>query len=131
MNERLVQMLLVGAGGFLGANARYLLGLLATAHLGTRFPFATVFINVSGSFLLGLVGTLAAERWIPNPEPFRLLLGVGFLGAFTTFSTFEYENHALLQDGQWLLAGLNFVLSPVLGYLAVWLGVMGAQAWRG
>ncbi len=80
MNERLMQMLLVGAGGFLGANARYLLGILATAHLGTRFPFATVFINVSGSFLLGLVGTLAAERWIPNPEPFRLLLGVGFLG---------------------------------------------------
>lgn len=131
MNERLMQMLLVGAGGFLGANARYLLGLLATAHLGTRFPFSTFFINLSGSFLLGFLGTLAAERWIPNPEPFRLLLGVGFLGAFTTFSTFEYENHALIQDGQWLLAGLNFVLSPVLGYLAVWLGVMGAQAWRG
>ncbi len=131
MKEHLIQMLLVGAGGFVGANARYLAGLVTTAWLGTRFPFSTFFINASGSFLLGLVGTLAAERWLPHPESFRLLLGVGFLGAFTTFSTFEFETHGLVQDGQWMMAGLNFVLSPLLGYAAVWLGVLAAQAWKG
>lgn len=130
MSQHWIQMLLVGVGGFLGANARYLVGLLVAAHLGSRFPFATFLINVSGSFLLGLLGTLAAERWLQHPEQVRLLLGVGFLGAYTTFSTFEYETHALIQDGEWLLASLNFVLSPLAGYVAVWLGVVAAQAWR-
>ena len=131
MKDHLAQILLVGSGGFLGALARYGLGLAVAAHLGSRFPFSTFLINVSGSFLLGLVGTLAAERWVANPESFRLLLGVGFLGAYTTFSTFEFESHALIQDGQWLLASLYVVLSPLVGYLAVWLGVLAAQAWKG
>ena len=131
MTERWTQMLLVGLGGFLGANARFLIGLLVASQVGSRFPFATVFINLSGSFLLGLVGTLAAERWIAHPESFRLLLGVGFLGAYTTFSTYEFETQAMLGDGEYLLAGLNFVLSPVLGYAAVWLGMVAAQAWKG
>jgi CrcB protein len=67
----------------------------------------------------------------PNSEAMRLALGVGFLGAFTTFSTFEFESHALLDDGSWLLAATNIVASVFLGLLAVRAGIVLARAWLG
>src|SRR6185295_13365844 len=95
----LMPYLLVGLGGFIGANARLVVARLVGALFETRFPMGTFVINISGSFLLGVLGALVADRVTPNSEALRLALGVGFLGAFTTFSTFEFESHALIDDG--------------------------------
>src|SRR5262249_41541852 len=103
----LIPYLLVGVGGFVGAIARLLVARWVGALVETRFPLGTFIINISGSFLLGVLGTLVAEKVFPNSDAVRLALGVGFLGAYTTFSTFEYETHALFEDGSWLTATTN------------------------
>jgi CrcB protein len=121
--------LLVGVGGFIGANARFVVARLVGALFETRFPLGTFVINVSGSFLLGVLGTLVAEKVVPNSESMRLALGVGFLGAFTTFSTFEFETHALFDDGSWLTATTNIFASLFVGLLAVRAGIVVAKTW--
>lgn len=125
----LMPYLLVGIGGFLGANARYVLARAIGAGVATPFPLGTFVINVSGSFLLGVLGTVVAARLTPGSESMRLALGVGFLGAYTTFSTFEFETHALVEDGAWVMATANMALSLVVGFIAVRLGVALARSW--
>ena len=125
----LVPYLLVGVGGFIGANARYLVARWVAAFVDTRFPLGTFVINVSGSFVLGMLATIVTQKMFPSSEAARLALGVGFLGAFTTFSTFEYETHALFEDGLWLTATTNIVASVVVGLLAVRVGIVLAKAW--
>jgi CrcB protein len=120
--------LLVGIGGFLGANARFVVARLVGSLFETRFPLGTFVINIAGSFLLGALGTIVAQRISPHSEAMRLALGTGFLGAFTTFSTFEFETHALFGDGSWLMATTNIVASVVLGLIAVRAGVVAAGA---
>jgi CrcB protein len=117
---------MVGLGGFLGATARHGVNLLVARAWSRSFPLATFLINVTGAFLLGLFMTLAMERGAFGPTP-RLLVATGFLGAYTTFSTLEYESHRLAQAGSpgWALA--NLVGSVVVGYLAVVLGVRLAR----
>lgn len=126
---RFMPYLLVGVGGFIGANARFVLARVVGAMFETRFPLGTFVINVSGSFLLGILGTLVAERVMPSSEALRLALGVGFLGAFTTFSTFEFETHALLDDGSWITATANMFASLFVGLVAVRAGIVVARAW--
>jgi fluoride exporter len=121
--------LLVGVGGFIGANARYVVAAMVGALFETRFPLGTFLINVSGSFLLGALGVIVGEKVSPSSDALRLALGVGFLGAFTTFSTFEFETHALFEDGSWLVATANVVFSVLLGLLAVRAGIVAAKAW--
>ena len=121
--------LLVGVGGFIGANARFLLARLVGTLVETRFPLGTFVINVSGSFLLGVLGTIVAQKLTANSEAMRLALGVGFLGAYTTFSTFEFETHALIDDGSWLTATANMFGSLLAGLLAVRIGIVVAKAW--
>jgi fluoride exporter len=118
--------LVVGFGGFLGAIARFWLGGYIGDKMGTRFPYGTIVINCSGSFLIGFIVTVLAERthWSPN---WRYLIPIGFIGAYTTFSAFEYETFRVLQDGELLLAFLNVVVSVVVGFLAVWLGVIAGR----
>lgn len=128
---RIWPLILVGVGGFLGANARYLSARWVDAAIGGRFPLGTFLINVSGSFLLGLLGGVLAARLTPQGDALRLALGVGFLGAFTTFSTFEFETHALLDDGIWWTAAANVVLSVVVGLIAVRAGLVLARTWLG
>jgi CrcB protein len=118
---------IIGIGGALGAVARYGIGLWIGQRWGRSFPLGTFVINVSGSFLIGLLMTLLAERFTVNPQ-WRLLLVVGFLGAYTTFSTFEYETGALLKDGEWTFAMLNVILSVVAGFIALKFGEMIAKA---
>jgi CrcB protein len=129
MIARMLPYLLVGLGGFLGAIARYAVARWVGGITDARFPWGTFLINVSGSFLLGVIGGLLAERLVPHGDAVRLALGVGFLGAFTTFSTFEYETHALLEDGLWLTACGNVIASLLLGLIAVRAGLLTAKAW--
>ena len=121
--------LLVGAGGFLGANARFLIARSVGAAIDTPFPLGTFVINVSGSFLLGVLGAAVAGKFLPGSDALRLALGVGFLGAFTTFSTFELETHALLEDGLGWVATLNVIASVLVGLLAVRAGIVAGRAW--
>jgi CrcB protein len=123
----MMNALVIGIGGFVGAVARYGIAVWIGRRWGRSFPLGTFVINVSGSFLIGLLMTLMAERFTENPQ-WRLLLVVGFLGAYTTFSTFEYETGALLKDGEWLFAGLNVILSVIVGFVALKLGEVLAKA---
>jgi CrcB protein len=116
-----MNILIIGIGGFVGAVSRYGLALWIGQRWGRSFPLGTFVINVSGSFLIGLLMTLMVERFTENFQ-WRLLLVVGFLGAYTTFSTFEYETGALLKDGEWTFAMLNVILSVVVGFIALKLG---------
>src|SRR5437773_7780064 len=127
--RRLFPYVLVGLGGFLGANARFLVARSVGTLIEGRFPLGTFLINVSGSFVLGLLGAVVADRVVPNADALRLALGVGFLGAYTTFSTFEYETHALFEDGVWLTAVTNMFLSLFVGLLAVRFGIVAAKTW--
>jgi CrcB protein len=108
---------------------------IAARWLGTAFPWGTFFINLSGSFFLGWFMTELSERLMPGgggwlrPDDLRLTVAVGFTGAYTTFSTFEYESHGLLRDGDGL-AGMTYLFASVfLGLLAVRLGIRLAR-WR-
>jgi fluoride exporter len=121
-----VKYLLIVACGGAGSLARYLTASAVAARFGARFPWGTLFINVTGSFLIGLILTVLTERIEPHPY-WRLGLVVGFLGGYTTFSSFEWETYAAMREGFWLGAA-NIVGSVGLGYLAVWLGAMLARS---
>jgi CrcB protein len=125
--RELTKYLLVGVGGFLGAIARYWLGGWISQRMGTLFPYGTFAINISGSFLIGLIVTVLTESGHWDPA-WRYLIPIGFIGAYTTFSTFEYETLQSIQDGQFLMAGLNVALSVLLGFAAVWMGVVAGRA---
>jgi CrcB protein len=114
---------MVGMGGCFGAIARFWLGGLIYQKMGTRFPYGTFVINISGSFLIGFMLTVLTERTHLSAN-WRYLIPVGFIGAYTTFSTFEWETLGAVRDGQLLVAGLNVVLSVLFGFIAVWLGVI-------
>jgi fluoride exporter len=117
---------MVGIGGFLGAIARFWVDGFVHRKMGTRFPYGTFIINISGSFLLGFIVTVLTERTHLNPN-WRYLIPIGFIGAYTTFSTFEWETLGAIRDGQLWIAGLNVILSVVVGFIAVWLGVVSGR----
>ena len=119
--------LLVGIGGVVGALARYYAGLAIAQRVGTAFPVGTLVINVTGCFMIGLIGTLAAERaTLVSPEV-RLAAGVGFCGAYTTFSAFGLETVALVRTGALAEAALYVGLSNALGVLAIFAGFWFAR----
>ena len=122
----MTRCLAVAAGGALGSVARYTVALLVASVWRREFPLATFLINVSGSFIVGFVATWGAERAAVDPLV-RLLVITGFLGAYTTFSTFEYETWQLTQGRAFGLALINIVASVAAGFLAVQLGVMVAR----
>ena len=122
-----MNLVIIGIGGFIGAIARYVIASWIGQKWGRSFPLGTFVINVSGSFFIGLTMTLLTEKFMVNPQ-WRLLLVVGFLGAYTTFSTFEYESGNLLKDGEWMLASMNVALSVFLGFAALKLGEVIAKS---
>jgi len=115
--------LVVLAGAGLGGLARYAAGTWIMAKYGGRFPLGTFLINVSGSFLIGVLMMLFTERLQPHPN-WRLFLVVGVLGGYTTFSSFEYETFQAVRDGTSWLAALYVLGSVGVGYLGVWLGAL-------
>lgn len=118
----LIQCLAVGAGGSLGAVARFLVATACGRMFGTSFPVGTLVVNVAGSFVLGWFLAVIQER-LTVSDTLRLAVAVGFVGAFTTFSTFAYETSSLLEDGSELKAMLNLLGSLILGLVAVRLGI--------
>jgi CrcB protein len=118
-----MKYLMVGFGGGLGSILRFWVGSYIGGKMGTRFPYGTFLINCTASFLIGLIVTLLAEKahWNPN---LRYLIPIGFIGGYSTFSTFEYETFRVMEDGELWIALLNVVLSVVIGFFAVWLGAI-------
>jgi fluoride exporter len=125
-----IDLLWVGLGGAVGAITRYIFGLWIAERLGTSLPWGTMVVNVTGSLVIGLILTTLTDRVVADPA-WRLLLVVGFLGGYTTFSSYTFEALTLASAGGWIMA-LAYVLgSNVVGLLAVVLGVAMAHAlWR-
>ncbi len=123
----MLKYLLVGIGGCLGSILRFWLGSYIGSKMGTRFPYGTFVVNITGSFLVGLVFAWLTVRtsWSPN---WRYLIPIGFIGGYTTFSGFEYETLRTIQDGQIGLGLLYVAASVVVGFVAVWGGMIAGRA---
>lgn len=121
-----MEYLWIGLGGFLGANARYALGVWIVDRLGAAFPLHTLVINLSGSLAIGAILVLLTERLVADPA-WRLFLVVGFLGGYTTFSSYTFEALELARDGEWLAAAGYVLGSNVLGLAATYLGMVLAR----
>lgn len=122
----MISYLLVLVGGGVGSLIRYAASTAIMTRLGARFPWGTLVINVTGSFLIGFLMTILTQRFKLDPA-WRLLLVVGFLGGYTTFSSFEWETYAAVRAGALWTGMLNVAASVILGYVAVWLGSSLAQ----
>jgi CrcB protein len=122
-----VTFLAISVGAVLGANTRYFVGGWISDRFGTSFPLGTLVINVTGSFVIGLFLVLIGERLVVA-DWWRPLVAIGFLGSYTTFSTFSFETLALAQSGSWGLAALNVVGSVAGSLLGVYLGAVLARA---
>ena len=110
-------------GGGAGTIARYIFSGCVYQWLGPRFPFGTLAVNLLGCFLIGFFAVLIEEKFMFSPEV-RLLITVGFLGGFTTFSTFIFETASLIRDGQTLTAFVNILASVCIGFLVFRFGVL-------
>lgn len=121
-----VQYVYVGAGAVLGANLRYVVSAWAATRFGAEFPFGTLLVNVSGAFIIGvLLALLAAQAAV---DPFwRLFFATGFLGGYTTFSSYAWEALILAQDGAWMRLLLYVGGSNLLGFFGVWVGAQLAR----
>jgi fluoride exporter len=122
----LQKYLLIAAGGALGSVARYGVGSLVASRMGTRFPYGTFVINLTACLVIGFSLTWIDQHTTLNPA-WRFLIPIGFVGAYSTFSTFEWEIFTDLRLGAFVIAALYVSLSLLLGLVAVWLGVLLAR----
>lgn len=118
----LTSILAVGSGGAIGSITRFATVSAAQGLLGYRFPYGTLIVNSVGSFLAGFLMTLIMQRFVGN-DNWRLFLMVGFLGGFTTFSSFSWETWALFEDGEQFRACLNIILNNVSALGLAFLGI--------
>ena len=116
----------IAAGGALGSLARYWVGSAVANRMGTKFPYGTLIVNITACLILGFFLMLLGKRPGVGPE-WRFLIPIGFVGAYSTFSTFEWETFSNLQTGAFLIAAVYVVLSCFLGLVAVWCGVLLAR----
>jgi fluoride exporter len=123
---KLQKYLLIAIGGALGSVTRYLVGSTVSNRMGTRFPYGTFVINLTACLIIGFFLAAAGRRTAVNPA-LRFLIPIGFVGAYSTFSTFEWETFVHLQTGDFLIAALYVSLSILLGLVAVWVGVVLAR----
>ncbi len=117
----LTMLCFIGLGGAFGACSRFLLSELCASLFGRSFPYGTLTVNVVGSLAMGFL-IAAFENGSLSTEPWKQIIGLGFLGALTTFSTFSMDNVLLMQQGAFFKMGLNVVLNVVLSISAAWLG---------
>lgn len=120
-----VILIFLGAG--FGGVLRYFLSSSVYSLLGKQFPYGTLFVNVSGCLLMGFLFVLLMDRFDGIGPQLRSLLLIGFLGGYTTFSSFSVETLSLIENGQWLGAGINILLSNILCIIASWSGIIGAR----
>jgi CrcB protein len=118
--------IIISVGAIVGANARYLISRFAAKALGPVFPYGTLFINVTGSLIVGFFMIWASERVLVDPR-WRLLIVVGFCGAFTTFSSYAFETMAYFEQGQWLLLWTNLLTNNVLCLMGALAGMALAR----
>jgi fluoride exporter len=118
-------LIFLGAG--LGGVFRYWISNGIYWFFGRQFPYGTLFVNATGCFLMGFLFTLIVDRFNGIGPQLRALLLIGFLGGYTTFSSFSIETLNLFENGAWLSAGLNIILSLVLCILLTWIGIMGGR----
>ena len=123
----MTKILWIAAGGAAGTLMRYFLGGLVQRVAGGGFPWGTFAVNMAGCFLFGLVWALIEERSLLAPSV-RFVALVGFMGAFTTFSTFMFETGALVRESQWMLAFANIALQNVVGIVFLFLGLFAGRA---
>lgn len=117
----------IALGASIGASARYFLSVLIARDFASAFPYGTLLINITGSLILGFFLVFSTERALLDPK-WRLLVAVGFCGSYTTFSSYAFESFALMEQGQWLLSGINIVGSNALCLAAVLGGAALARA---
>ena len=122
----LQKYLFIAIGGSLGSVARYWVGSTIASRMGTKFPYGTFVINMTACVIIGFSLAFFGKRTELNPA-WRFLVPIGFVGAYSTFSTFEWEAFSILQTGAFLNAALYVVLSFVLGLFGVWCGVLIAR----
>jgi CrcB protein len=125
----MLSYLWVGLGGALGSIARFWLSGIVAQHFGESFPLGTLVINVTGSFIIGIFAAMGMPEGRIYLQPgMRQFLMIGLCGGYTTFSSFSLQTMNLANDGEWLYAGLNILLSVVLCLLAVWMGYISTRA---
>jgi CrcB protein len=117
----LQKYLLIAAGGALGSVARYWVGSTISGRIGTKFPYGTIVINISACIIIGFTLTYFGKR-ADLSAAWRFLVPIGFIGAYSTFSTYEWETLSTLRSGAFLMAALYAVGSLVLGLAATWCG---------
>jgi CrcB protein len=125
--NKMREIICIAVAGSLGALGRYYMSSAAHRLLGDGFPYGTLAVNVIGSFLIGLIMQVSLSTDIV-PRTWRLALTFGFLGAFTTFSTFSYETLGYLEDGAWLMMGMNILANVLAAITAAFLGVLLGRA---
>lgn len=126
-NLPISDFLVISIGAIFGANARWVISRFAARIISPVFPYGTLFINVSGSFVVGFFMIWSSERVLLDPR-WRLLVVVGFCGAFTTFSSFAFETMAYFQQGQWIMMLANFISNNLLCLGAALAGMAVARA---
>jgi CrcB protein len=117
---------MIAIGGALGAIARYQIAASIQTRIPVGFPYGTFVVNVSGCLILGFVTALMTERTVVHPN-WRFLIPIGFVGAYTTFSTFELETFRAVSEGAWSVAAANILGSFVAGYVALWAGFVAGR----
>jgi CrcB protein len=120
---RLDRYAMIALGGALGAIARYQLAAMIQARIPAGFPLGTFVVNITGCFVMGIATTLLTERLVVHPN-WRFLIPIGFVGAYTTFSTFEFETFRAINEGSWLIGMGNVLGSVFVGYVALWAGIV-------
>ena len=123
----MIKLFMIGAGGFAGSICRYIVNDVSHKLFKEPFfPYGTLTVNIVGCLLIGLIGGLSESRQLFSPE-IRAMILIGFLGGFTTFSTFGYEMFTVARDGQFAAALTNLSLHIILGFGSVWLGFSAAK----